>query len=240
MFSLSWQFVDNSTWQNIIGGKEEEKGDSSKSVKFSGYLVFIAPGIIGTILGICLHSVVDVTADNVLASVLAFNPGSDLLVFLFFMLIISCIMSMIDGLFLASTFAFVIDILKPNTSIEELDNNPIRANKLLIGIRLILVAFAIIGIWGVKWLMEILDLNLFDFVYIVIITQLALIGPVWFAIKGRKGKSGITIIITSLVIGFLTAILGSIFKIGFLTDGAGTITVLVSFVLSYLLIKKSN
>ena len=240
IFSLSWQFVDNSTWQNIIGGKEEQTGDSKFNVRWSGYLVFIAPGIIGTVLGVTLNSLQGITPDNILSQVLLFTPDNSLIILLYFLMIIGCIMSMIDGLFLASTFALVIDIFSPNTSMAELDRNPEKANRILLLIRITLVLIAIFAVWGVQALMQALNLSLFDFVYVVIITQLSLLGPVIFALFNWRGRYATVIILTSLIVGFGTVVLGNHIEIKELTDGAGSITAFTSLFLSFVFLKNKH
>lgn len=229
-FSLAWQFVDNSTWQSVIGGANNQA--TASNLKWGGLAVFIAPGIVGTLLGVSLNSVDGINSGNILARAFESIAIVNFEVISIFMLItiIACIMSMIDGLFLASAFALIIDIFHPDQNFEQLDNNPLKAEKLLVWIRISLVVCAVFGVYGVRQLFDILNLSLFDFVYVLVIMQLSLIGSVLFSLFKIPSKrySGYISILLSLFIGFLSVYLGSKTGKSWLTDGAGTFTIMAS------------
>lgn len=235
-FSIAWQFVDNSTWQSIIGGKEEQPKDTVWNLRWSGIAIFIAPGIIGTILGVSLTGLDNISPDNILSQAILQTGGySTLLSIAIFIAIIACIMSVIDGLFLASAFALVIDIFKRKKDFKEIDADPIESEKTLLYLRLALIIIGITSIWGVQYLLELLNLSLFNFVYVVIITQLSLIGPVLYAlIENKKSHvNGSVAILSALFVGFSATILGSFFNIGWIVDGAGTFTIITSVLIVF-------
>jgi hypothetical protein len=230
-FSLAWQFVDTSTWQSVIAGAKASEGDTAWNLRWSGLAVFIAPGIIGTLLGVSLVGSSDITQDNILAKAVALAPSlNGVVLFLVFIAIVACVMSMIDGLFLAAAYALVVDIIHPRARLAELDSVSERADRLLTLIRVALVVIAVVAIWGVRFLLAALNLSLFDFIYIVIITQLSLIGPVLAALLSNRGARfplWLPILI-ALAVGFGSIMVGTRREVKWIIDGAGAFTIFAS------------
>jgi cbb3-type cytochrome oxidase subunit 3 len=243
-FSLTWQFVDNSTWQTIIAGGVDEKDDQSqmkKNLLVSGLAAFVAPGIIGTVLGIGLLSIKELNQDFLFAKIIELSPlPNGLTVFLVFSMIIACIMSLIDGLFLTAAYTLVIDIFHPKKTLNEIDSNKDGREKTLLLIRISLVLIAIISIWGVRWVYEFLDLKLFDCFYVMMITQLALLGPVVIALTTKRNVrySLSFAILSSLIFGFSLVVVAKSIRIPWLLDGAGTFTMIFSCCVAYFCTKK--
>ena len=234
-FSLTWQFVDTSTWQSVIAGVRK-KDDAVWNLCLSGVAIFIAPGILGTLLGVSLAGSPGITAENILVKAVSLAPSvNGMVLFFMFVAVVACVMSMIDGLFLASAYALVVDIMHPNKRLSQLDAVPEEAERLLIRIRIALIFIAIVAIWGARFLInDVLKGSLFDFVYIVIITQLALIGPVLTGLLNRVARRfplWLPIFI-ALAIGFGSIIVGTKFDIKWLIDGAGTFTIFASCIAS--------
>jgi hypothetical protein len=231
-FSLAWQFVDTSTWQSVIAGAHKDPKDSSRNLRWSAVSIFIAPGIIGTILGVSLAGSPDINPENILARAVALAPAYDgIVLFMAFVTLVACVMSLIDGLLLAAAYALVVDILHPRKSLSELDAEPSKAERLVAFVRVVLLAIGMTAVWGVQLLLAALEVSLFDFLYIVIITQLALIGPVLAALllSTRAVRAPMWLpILLALIVGFGSVAAGTAFTAKWLIDGAGTFTILTS------------
>jgi hypothetical protein len=104
--------------------------------------------------------------------------------------------------------------------------------------KLTVVIFGILSIWGIQYIFNLLHLNLFDLVYVVIISQLSLIGPVIIGIFSKKKniKYMWVSILVSLIIGFGASIVGGFLGNKLLVDGAGTYTVVTSLLVASLLL----
>jgi Na+/proline symporter len=116
-----------------------------------------------------------------------------------------------------------------------LDANEEHAERLLIFIRIALLLIAVAAVWGTSTLVDRLKINLFDFVYFVIIPQLALFGAVLASLSLReRTRAPMWIaIVAGLVTGFACAAGGTVAKIDWLSDGAGTFTALISFLVAW-------
>lgn len=237
IFNLAWQFVDNSSWQSIIAGAEKSKKETTWNLRMSGLLIFLTVGILGTLVGVALANTPDINPDNILTQAVQLLPDHKiLLIFGMFVVITACIMSLLDGLFLASALTLVMDIFqaKKKNKWNEVDYGHTRN---LVIIRMSLVLIAVIAIWGVKYILQITGATLFDFVYIVIITQLALFGPVIIGLAtDRTSQKTMWIsIVVGLIVGFGSIAIGTSNQIKFLLDGAGTFALVASLVLAFLL-----
>jgi len=236
IFNLAWQFVDNSSWQSIIAGAETSKKETTWNLNMSGLFIFLTVGALGTIIGVVLANTPDINPDNILTQAVQLLPAyKTLLTFGMFVMITACIMSLLDGLFLATALTLVMDIFQSKKNSNE-DNHP--GSRLNIA-RLSLILIAIIAIWGVKYIMHITGANLFDFVYIVIITQLALFGPVIVGLATDRVSNKLmwVPILVALIVGFGSIAVGTSKEIKFLLDGAGTFALLASLFLAYAISK---
>jgi hypothetical protein len=236
VFSLAWQFVDNSTWQSIIGGREKHLGDAASNLRLSGLTIFIVPGVIGTILGVSLTNISGVTDSNILAKAITILPGiSSILLICALIAIIGCVMSVIDGLFLASAYTLIIDIFYSQKKLNELDSNHEKAEAVLAKVRIAIVVIALTGIFGVQYLLEtVFDKTVFDFLYLVIITQISLTGPVLIALFRipTKPYAANVAILSSLSVGFISVLMGGLSDQKWLLDGAGSFTAITSIILT--------
>lgn len=231
VFNLLWQFVDASSWQSIIAGKQVKEDDMANNLKASGIAIFIVPGIIGTILGIVTHGLTDVSDNNVIAriAVTAFGWWSPLGA-ICALLMIAAVMSLLDGLFLACAYTLVVDVFFPREKLPAIEENTVRAESILAWIRVSLILIAIISAVGVHFLVEHWHLDLFSFVYVLIISQLCLFGPVILGLtSNRVPRSPMwLVLIASFVIGMLSAWWGTHGGDSRWSDAAGSITAIVS------------
>lgn len=203
----------------------------------------MAPGIIGTLLGMALVGAPDITQENIIAQAVALAPGyGEVMLLIAFVTIVACVMSMIDGLFLATAFTFVVDILHPRETLDSLEADPDKADRLLLRVRIALIGIAVTAIWGVKLLLEWLGVGLFDFLYVVIITQLALCGPVFIALTSRReARCPLWLpICLALAVGFGSVFVGTKLDFRWIADGAGTFTIFASCLAAFWATKPKN
>lgn len=235
LFNLSWQFVDNSSWQSIIAGSANPEDRTRRNLLSSSLVIFMTIGVLGTLLGVSLVNSPNVTPENILTmSILALPQYEPLLSIGMVILIIACVMSLVDGMFLAAALIIGVDILPTYRISADLSSN----TKLFIA-KVALVLVAILSVWGIDLIFRISGANLFDFVYIVILTQLAIIGPVVVGLAMRSAaKTPMWVaIIFGLIVGFGSVIIGKTAEMPYLVDGAGTFTIVASLASAYLLLK---
>ncbi|MBK9074750.1 MAG: hypothetical protein IPL77_07155 [Flavobacteriales bacterium] len=227
IFNLSWQFVDNSTWQSLIAGSNTEVKATRWNLRMSAFAVFLTVGLFGTLLGVALANTEGVTPDNLLALAVQSSPWAGaLLTFAMFIVIVACMMSLLDGLLLASALTIVVDLMRSSEgAAAESDKT-----SALFTTRIALLIVAGLSIWGIRYILGLSGASLFDFVYIVIITQLALFGPVLLGLlTNREAPRPMWLaVVLALIVGFGTIAIGTITETKFLLDGAGTFTILAS------------
>lgn len=236
-FGLAWQFVDTTTWQSVAAASESSDADLERDISLSGYLVFITPGILGTLFGIFLSNTSDGAANAVVAAARLIADQPPVVHFLYAAAIMAAVLSLIDGLFLASAYALVVDLMHPNEAIEDLDSDEDRATRILAVTRALLVLIAALSIWGVPLMISLLNRDLFFFSFVVVIAQLALFGPIVIGLKEAASQRRTAMwlpILVALLAGFGFAMYGAVKQIKFLTDGAGTFTLIISFVGTWL------
>jgi len=235
IFSLSWQFVDNSSWQSIIGGSKVSEKSTSQNLKYSGFFIFLTVNCLATILGISLAAHTNITPDNILsitASIL--SSYKILLASGIIVLSIFSLMSLVDGMLLTSSSILNIDILSSFKRTARF-NDKTRAKLAKFSV----IIFGLLAIWGIEYVFQVLGVNLFDFVYIVIISQLSLIGPVLIGIYSKTAKSKFMwiAILMGLIVGFGSAVIGSTSRYTLLVDGAGTFSAMASMSFAVIIYK---
>lgn len=240
LFNLSWQFVDNSSWQSIISGSQGEPRSVQKNLVLSGIVVFVTIGFLGTVLGIGASAIKDLTPEGVLVQAgMSVSANGEVVAAVLVGLVMICVMSLLDGMLLACALTVIGDII-PSTGFGKRMNDVQK----LRAAQFTLVVSVIIAAWGIDLLIGWSGGTIFDFVYIVVITQLALLGPVVFCWTAARGSRWMWIaILSGLVMGFGTAILGVATSRQYLVDGAGTFTILASCIsagLIYLIVGKQR
>ncbi len=253
LFSIAWQFVDIGTWQAVVATKSETGTDAAaRSLRRAGYWVFVAPGIIGTAIGIALVGN-SLDANSVLPAVIKLVGDAPWMTFTLTLAISATAMSFIGTTLLAIAFTLITDLLYPATVDREKLLLPPSAEtrsdpeyqRAVISIvswtRVALVVVALVGTYVLEEISYAFGLGLFDQVYIVIITQLALFGPVMVALKGRQPYrfSGELSVLVALVFGIGFAVVGVIFHNADLTTGASIIGLGLSLAIALLLSTKA-
>ena len=102
IFNLAWQFVDNSSWQSIIGGSKNSTDATSRNLKYSGFVIFLTVNLMSTLIGISLAHVSTITPDNILSTISGLMPQYGELVSTgIIILSIGSLMSVVDGMLLS-------------------------------------------------------------------------------------------------------------------------------------------
>lgn len=225
VFNLAWQFVDNSSWQSIIGGSKTSHTSTSSNLKYSGLLIFLTVNFTSTLLGISLAQIGSVTPDNILSTVSGIVPQYTVLISTgIIILSITSMMSLIDGMLLTSALTVNIDLLPKNLLAQLSEKRRMRV------LQISIIVFGFLTIWGVEFILKAFTINLFDFLYIIVISQLSLIGPVVVGLytKGAKINSMWLAIVLALIVGFGSVLIGGFTGNKGLIDAAGTFSVVVS------------
>ncbi|HEX8300263.1 hypothetical protein [Sphingomonas sp.] len=192
IFSLFWQVVDMSAWQNIAA----TPGDSRRSaIGLSMASILFFPGIIGTVLGIALSgvgtasSINDSNILNALVEALQGAPWIGLAVVAAFA---ASMLSTIDGYALAASQASTWDLLFPKRVKALLSLGPDRSPNqddlaVLTTGRVFVLFVAMAGAIGVLQLVLNVGVSLFDLVYAVVVAQMSLVGPVMLCLLRPRG-----------------------------------------------------
>lgn len=227
IFNLAWQFVDNSSWQSIIGGSKNSTDATSRNLKYSGFVIFLTVNLMSTLIGISLAHVSTITPDNILSTISGLMPQYGELVSTgIIILSIGSLMSVVDGMLLSLALTLNTDII-PKKFLRTF--NPRTRMKL---IQASIVLFGLIAIWGISLILKAFHVNLFDFLYIIVISQLSLTGPVLFGLYTNSSKSEKMwmSIIAALGVGFGSLLIGGLTDNKMLMDGAGTFVVIISII----------
>ncbi|CAN5318417.1 hypothetical protein BH10PSE14_BH10PSE14_28760 [soil metagenome] len=246
-FSLVWQFVDMSTWQTAVAtGKSGGDAAIKRALRSAAFWVFVAPGILGTFVGVALAGHSGLDPNTVLPALLTSTGGSGVILVLMAVALIATVLSFIDGMLLAIGYTVITDLvfrrkvvthrlLEAPTEQMKADSSYQEAVAIVMsGSRVVLILAAIVGTLVLDFTARYLGLDLFQQVYIVTISQVALGGPVICGLLGRKGRSGAgpTAIGASLLAGFFMIAAGFGLPSPDLTNLAPVATILVSLGLS--------
>lgn len=219
-FSLFWQVVDMSNWQNLSAARASKKA-GYVSILVASVLVFVFPGLIGTLIGISLSSheasVGAITDANVLNRVIEVLGGAPWLAIGLFAAFGAAMLSTMDGYALAAAQAATWDITNRREVVELLEHGVERTpepadGKVLTIARALIFVIAGAGALGVGLLVARGVVALFDLVYLVVIAQMSLVGPVLFCLFTSGGapnvRWGWMPIVAALGAGYLSALIG--------------------------------
>lgn len=181
-FSLVWQAVDMSAWQNIVATKPDAIV-RQRSLRSSALWVFLFPGVAGALIGIALrHLDPTLNPDSVLPAAISFLWGQQGMLVLLMCGLVCAMLSTIDGVLLAATQASIWDLTDRNL-VADIVQHPrpasdveasLREDRLIGKSRIIGFVVALIGAVFVRWLV-VRKVNLFDIVYVVTVAQMALV-----------------------------------------------------------------
>lgn len=245
-FSLFWQMVDMSNWQNLSATRAGDRS-SLKSIVGATILVFLFPGVIGSVIGVAISGygtgLGEITDGNVLnrfVEALGTVPGLPLILFAAFA---AAMLSTMDGYALAASQAATWDLFarrKVSTLLPlGSDRPPAEADTSVISMaRLFVFGVAIAGAVGVGGLVSSGRVALFDLVYLVVVAQMSLVGPVLVCLRTERAGCisrswGWAPILFALMAGYLSAYLGkTLAGYGDLYNFAPVVTIAVSVILA--------
>lgn len=242
-FSLAWQFVDLSTWQAAIAtesGLNKAKG----ALQSAGLSVFVAPGILGTVMGIGLSGYPDLTSETVLPALVKLVGGQPWIIFILTVAIATCAMSFVDTMMLGIGLAAVTDLMFRSKvdqynllqASEVADRAHRQGVAKIIGwARLTLLGTAVLGTYAIGWISDWLGISLFDLVYVVVVSQLSMFGPVMIGLlNGRPTHySGVLATLSALVAGYGLSIYGGVIGNSDMVNGAPLLSLILSFAVAW-------
>lgn len=109
VFSLTWQLVDMSAWQNMAAARLDEN-IPRKTLLWSALWVFIFPGLVGTLLGMYLRSTPNLDPNSIMPALVSAISTHSELGFIFFAGLVAAMLSTVDGLLLAAGQAVTWDL----------------------------------------------------------------------------------------------------------------------------------
>lgn len=267
VLSMFFQFGDMSAWQNLATANKEKK--TRKIALYKGsFLVFLFPGLIGTIIGLCFKdtnlstfsSIGEVTSDNLFLHILNLIQH----ISPYWLILISAgfagaMLSTIDGLLLTSGLAVVADISKKHKKsvseimLAEANDQEITEEQKSAEVSAVdtarkwIIAFATLFPLMIFTFVKVTNISIFDLVYVAFLVPMTLIPIVFKILKSNvnsEKKFGFQSILFGLIAGFLSVLTGLFYR-DFTILGSNlliwstTISFIVSFVF-YFSFKPTN
>jgi len=203
VFSLIWQFVDMSAWQNVIATSKGGENAPRKTLYGSTVAIFLFPGLIAVLIGMYLRGMAGLTSDNILTVFLQMLSSHPVALLFVGAGLAAAMLSTVDGFLLSSAQAVVWDLTHRGV-VQRILGGPEREEKFIIKrTRLWIGILALIG-GGLIYLNTLVfHLSIFDLVYLVTIAQIILFPIVLVALhgKGQKSKLGAWSIALGLFVG---------------------------------------
>lgn len=213
LFSIFWQFVDFSAWQNLASG-EGDKKQAKSSLYWSSLWIFFFPGVVGTIAGLYLRGTAAVDPNNLFPYIINLISSNPFLLVITVAGCVAAMLSTIDGLLLASSQAALWDLFFTKEVYDSnATGNPTTQKKLTNYGRIFILIFGLIGSAFIYYITIQFKVDIFSLVYLVVIAQMVLV-PVVLLLLFSKSDSK--------------------FKFGSLSIGAGLLSgiVIVSYGIS--------
>jgi Na+/proline symporter len=226
VLNISWQFVDNTSWQSISSCETSNPKSTKYAMIKAGAGVFVSY-LLGTTLGVLLRPIPNLNSDNIIGGLTQLNGMSSGVMLCIVIILLVSMISLINGVGLSVSQTLLVDLRIPISKLRK------KSNVLQVA-RITTIVAGIFAAWGVQFILGLLGTNVFSFVYIFIIAQLSLLGVVLVGLlTKRKSLYGIWIsIILGAIAGICATIVGNIFNIAWLSEAAGTFTTFVATVSS--------
>lgn len=227
IFNLSWQFVDNSSWQSICSlGKRGRSG--AQTIRLAGIGTLLTVNGMGAVLGALLRGNNAIDSTNALSYVVGMTSHLKISALLAMIVILALsAMSLFDAAILSISQALLVDLNIRWTAGKKTSLTHARLATLLVGI---------VAAWGISLIIRVLGGSIFNFVYIVILAQLSLVGPVLVGLLSSRRIKGMWLaIVLSLLGGAIATIIGTVTNNQSLLQVAGAITAIVSLVTAIVL-----
>ena len=217
-FSFMWQPADPTTWQNVSASSNTDASESKvlkKSLLLGAGLVFIFPGLAGTLFGMSLASVSGLTDQTIMSSFYVLLNSLDfgwVLVLCLSAMLTAAMLSTTDGLLLGVSYILNREVFGTKKAEKlyqvELDSEEYYPGKsetlrLFFGKALVLLAAGLS--LGVFWLVQSGFIGLFEVVYVAVIGQMA-VSPFAIALlmsKTNSQRNGRLAIVAGLISGLV-------------------------------------
>lgn len=181
-FSLVWQTADATNWQAMSSASGSPK-DLRRTLYLSSALIIIAPGVIGTAVGMALHGMPDITSDNIISQAVLAGDLPIWAIVLVAAGLCGAMLSTLDGLLLACANAVSWDLFKPSASREilkkEKNNEQLSDKEAHDEAQILSVSYMTIFAISIVSSLVVLLLNsslpLFNIVYFAVIGQMAIV-----------------------------------------------------------------
>lgn len=212
LFSIFWQFVDFSAWQNLAsadGGGAEAKS----SLYWSSLWIFFFPGAVGTIIGMYLRGTAAASdPDNLFPYIISLISQYPLLLVITVAGCVAAMLSTIDGLLLATSQAALWDLFFTKQVYDSTSNENENSQKKLTNYgRIFILLFGFIGSALIYYITIRFQIDIFSLVYLVVIAQMVLIPVVLLLLFSKTEttfKYGGISIGTGLIVGLATVSYG--------------------------------
>lgn len=244
-FSLFWQVVDMSNWQDLSATLPTNDG-RRRTVIESAFLVFVFPGLIGTVIGITLSDFGDrlgqITDTNIITRFIEALSHYPIIGVALVGAYAAAMLSTIDGAALSAAQSGTWDLINRKEVGDVLKLGPKRMPgdidaKVLAISRLLILLSTGLGAAVVMALVLKFDIDLFSIVYLVVIAQMSLVGPILFCIFGSSEntlvKYGAVPISLALFLGFTSAFAGQIMKIDWLYTFSPVVAIGISILAAW-------
>ena len=232
VFSLFWQFVDMSTWQNLAAA-DSKTGERKGTLGWSAFAIFVFPGVIGTLLGMYLRGIKDLDPNTILPGMISLVAAHPLVLIFTVAGFVCAMLSTLDGLLLSVAQAGSFDLLarmKVKRVMEWYRTHPATPGEtrqalelqretpelfeaeqsIFTQVRLWILFAAVFGSVLSVLLVRYAGLNIFDLVYVVTIAQLVLLPCVLRCLltSGGVHRFGAASIWSGLGLGLILVSLG--------------------------------
>jgi hypothetical protein len=195
-FSFMWQAVDMSVWQSLAGLNRSDathaREEIRKAIPTSALSVFVFPGVVGTLIGVVIAgSSTQATDMNVLNVFIAGVAEFPLIGLLLIAAFAAAMLSTIDGYSLAASQAISWDLVR-SSQVKKLlaqgeYRQPSEDDRMIIGLsRAIIFFVGVGGALSMIYLVFGLGIGLFNLVYVVVVGQMSLSGPVLLTLFGKE------------------------------------------------------
>jgi hypothetical protein len=219
LFSFFWQVVDMSNWQDMSSTYGTSR--RVRSVISSSLVVFLFPGVVGSVIGIALSDwgsdLGIITDSNIVSRFLEAVAGFPLIAVLLVGAYAASMLSTIDGAALSAAQSITWDVTNRH-SVEKVlalgpNREPVQEDSLIIAVsRLFILLLTGLGSSVVIYLVFSLGVDLFDVVYFAVLAQMSLLGPVLYCLYGSRrtqiAKFGFLPVVASLGLGVLSSLAG--------------------------------
>jgi Na+/proline symporter len=185
LFSIFWQFVDFSAWQNLASG-DGNQAQTKASLYWSSLWILFFPGVVGTIAGMYLRGTSVLDANNLFPYIITLLSNHKWLLMLTVMGCVSAMLSTIDGLLLASSQAAIWDLIFPNQVNNK--KNTLQQKKLTVYSKILIIVFGIIGSAFIYYITIAFEIDIFNLVYLVTIAQMVLVPVVLLLLFSKAGN----------------------------------------------------